>query len=121
MAGSRRNFQYTADDGAIYLFNADESNIEAVNGVTANIAAGNVNNPGIPRNIRPRRCDYTSVDGARTLRIIAATQAVFNAPPNTIGDPFAAGENLTLVRVTPERRRLYRNIDTGLQDGDSPL
>lgn len=121
MAGSRRNFQYTSDSGAIYLFNADESNVEAVNGTSANIAAANLNNPGIPRNIKPRRVEYTSVDGARTLRIVAVTADIFNSPPATIGDPLADGGTLTLIRVTPERRRLYRNVDTGLTDGDSPL
>jgi hypothetical protein len=122
MAGSLRNFQYVADNAAIFLFKADESNTEAVNGTSANIVAANINNFGIPRNVRPRRVYYADAARQRILSAIASTITVYNTPPATIPDPFAGGgATLTLIRKTPERITLYANIDTGLTDGDTPL
>jgi len=121
MAGSLRNFQYRTDNGANFLFRGDESNTEAVNGTAANIVVANAGNPGIPRNIKPRRVYYASADGNRTLSAIASTVAIYNEPPQTIGDPIDGTGVLTLVRKTPERVRLYPNVDTGLTDGDTPL
>ena len=121
MAGSRRNFQYTDDLGAIYLFNADEGNIEAVNGTVADIEAANASNPGIPKNITPRRLTYSSPTRTRNLNIVAVTQAIYNNPPATITINLPGDDNLlTLTAQSPERRRLYPNIDTGLTDGDNP-
>lgn len=120
MAGSIRNFQYTTDLGDIFLFRGDESNTETVNGTSANIAFGNENNYGIPKNITPRKLFYVSPDGFRVLSAIASTVAIYNSPPPTIPDPFDA-QTLTLSRKTPERIRLYFNVDTGLTDGDTPL
>ncbi len=121
MAGSLRNFQYTTDLGDVFLYRADESNTEAVNGTAANIVAGNLQNMGIPRNIIPRKVFYRGDDGNRTISVIAATVAIYNAPPTTIDDPIDGEESLTLVRKTPERMRMYPNVDTGLTDGDAPL
>lgn len=121
MAGSLRNFQYISDDGDVYLFRGDESNIEAINAATANIQIANVNAPGIPRNIKPRCLFYSNPERTRTLCGIASTVAVYNSPPNTIPDPFNAGSDLTLIRKQPEKMRMYPNFDTGLTDGDEPL
>jgi hypothetical protein len=120
MAGSLRNFQYTDDADNIYLYRADESNTEAVNGTAANIASGNENNPGVPRSIKPRRVYYANADRTRTISVVAATLDVYNAPPTTITDPIAGSGNLTLVRKRPEVSRLFPNVDTGLTDGDTP-
>jgi hypothetical protein len=120
MAGSLRNFQYTDDSGQIWLFKGDESNVEGVNVAAANIAAANASRPGIPRNIKPRRVFYTNSDRTRTLGVIASTVAIYNTPPNTIPDGVAGTGTLTLARKTPERVKLYPNIDTGLLDGDNP-
>jgi hypothetical protein len=121
MAGSLRNFQYTDDADNIYLFKADESNTEAVNGTEANIESGNVNNPGLPRSLKPRRVYYSNADRTRTISVIAATLDVYNEPPDGITDPIAGSGTLTLVRKRPEVSRLYPNVDTGLTDGDAPL
>ncbi len=122
MAGSLRNFQYVADDGQIYLFKGDESNTEGVNLLAANIVAANANRPGIPRSIKPRRVFYSSADKLRTLSAIAATTAIYLNPPATIPDQIAGGAAvLTLTRKTPERSRIFSNIDSGLTDGDAPL
>jgi hypothetical protein len=119
MAGSLRNFQYTTDLGEIFLFKGDESNIEAVNGTTANIDPALNGVYGIPRNIRPRQVSYSNSDGTRVLRIVAVTPGIYQNPPATISDPIDAGD-LTLIRKTPERITLYALVDSGLTDGDSP-
>lgn len=121
MAGSIRNFQYTTDDGDVYLFRGDESNVEAVNAATANIQIANVNNPGIPRNIKPRCVFYANPARTRTIKVCASTVAVYNSAPATIDDPLNPGNDLALIRKTPEKVRLYPNFDTGLTDGDEPL
>ncbi len=122
MAGSLRNFQYTADDGTIYLFKGDESNVEAVNGTAADIGAGAANNSGIPKNIRPRRVFYGNATATRTISAIAATTAIYLNPPATIDDPIVgSADDLVLIRKRPETITLYPNFDTGLTDGDVPL
>lgn len=122
MAGSLRNFQYVADDGLIFLFKGDESNVESVNVAAANIVAANGNRPGIPRNITPRKVFYGNAVNTRVLSIVASTQAIYLAPPATIPDTLPGSTAvLSLIRKSPERVRLYRNIDTGLTDGDAPL
>lgn len=120
MAGSLRNFQYTADNDDIFLFRADESNTEAVNGTQANIQAGNATLPGIPRGFRMRTVTYGNATRTRTIKCYASTVAIYNNPPATIPDTLGSG-NLTLLRKNPERVRLYPNFDTGLDDGDQPL
>lgn len=121
MTGSRRNFQYTDDTGAVFLFNADEGNIEAVNGTAADIEAGNSTRPGLPRSVKPRRLTYSSPNRTRNLRIIAVTQAIYNNPPAQITINLPGDDNeLTLTAQTPEKRKLFPNIDTGLTDGDNP-
>lgn len=120
MAGSRRNFQYVTDGGDIYLFNGDESNVEAVHGTEANIVAGNEDLDGIPRNITPRRVVYINGDGSRSISVVAATLTRYNSPPATIADPIDGSATLSYDRQIPQKRRRYRNLDTGLTDGDAP-
>lgn len=121
MSGSRRNFQYVTDNGQIYLFNADESNVEQVNGTVANIGTSNVNQPGIPRGIRPRKAFYGNPGGTRTIGVICSTVAIYNNPPVSIDDLTAASETFVLIRKLPERAKVFPNFDTGLTDGDTPL
>jgi hypothetical protein len=121
MAGSLRNFQYVADDGQIYLFKGDESNTEAVNLLVANIVAANVNRPGIPKNIKPRRVYYSNADRTRILSAICSTTAIYLTPPATIPDTIAGTGTLSLVRKRPELVTIYPNFDTALTDGDAPL
>jgi hypothetical protein len=122
MAGSLRNFQYVADDGSIYLFKGDESNVEAVNVAAANIATANVSRPGIPSNIRARRVFYGNATNTRIQSAIASTSAIYLNPPATIPETLPGGTgNLTLIRKVPETIRIFPNFDTGLTDGDAPL
>jgi len=121
MAGSLRNFQYVSDDGDVYLFRGDESNVEAINQDSANIQTANINAPGVPRNIKPRCLFYSNDARTRTLCGIASTLAIYNSPPATIPDPITSGQDLSLIRKQPEKVRLFPNFDTGLTDGDEPL
>lgn len=121
MSGSRRNFQYTTDSGEIYLFNADESNTEAVNSSAAEITLPANINIGVPRNYTMRRVYYTNGDETRTISAVAVTPAIYSAPPAQIGDPLDGSATLTFSRVSPERIRVFKRTDTGLTDGDVPL
>ena len=122
MAGSLRTFAYTSDSGLVFLYTGDESNNEAVNGATsapteAQLAA----QTGIPRNMRPRTLRYSSGTTTRVLKVVAATSAIFNAPPATIPDGVAGTGTLALSGRTGEKVRLFKGIDSGLTDGDAPL
>lgn len=120
MAGSRRNFQYTADNGNIYLFGADESNTEAVNGSAAEITLPANINEGVPRNIKMRRVYYSDLEETRIISAVAATPTVYNAPPASIADPLDGSVTLGFSRKAPEQVRVFKRSDTGLTDGDSP-
>lgn len=121
MAGSLKYFVYTTDRGTDFALLADESNVEAVAAGTQDYVSG-LNVPyTIPRNLTPRYAYYSDPTGDRTIRVPVLTQALFNgiltgAP--TITDPIGS-LTLTLSRITPERIRLPRPDDTGLNDGDA--
>jgi hypothetical protein len=115
MAGSLFTFVYTDNSAQKYLFTADKSNTLAVNGNAADAVAADIaTQRGIPRNIIPRALRYSSTTTTRTLLIIAATQAVFNAPPATIPDPITSGGTLVLSGERAEKRRRFKSVDTGL-------
>jgi hypothetical protein len=124
MAGSKKWFVYTADDGTDFALLADESNTEEINGGTQDYVAGTAFKYSLPRNLRPRKAYYASPDGKRVLSAIALTQTIYNGIPankTSIVDPILGGLNtLNLIRVRPE---LIRNLpfanDTGLTDGDA--
>ena len=123
MAGSKKYFVYTTDDGEDFALLADESNTEAVSGGTQDYADGVVIKYELPRNVRPRYAEYQNAAGTRKIKCYALTQTIYNgvvigAP--TITDPIAATGTLSLRRLVPERlRRLPIALDTGLTDGDA--
>ena len=122
MAGSKKWFVYTTDQGDDYGLLADESNVEAVNGGTQDYASGVTIVYSLPSNVRPRAAVYKSADGNRTIRAYALTQTIYNgvltgAP--TITDPIGGG-TLSLSRLEPEKIKLLPiAADTGLTDGDA--
>lgn len=121
MAGSKRWFAYTTDNGTVYGLNLDESNTEAVNGSVGSLPPSLID--ALPRNISPRRAFYASSDGSRTISAVCLTPATYLAAQTTnttISDPLSGGatDQLTLIRVTNEKRRFIRRVDTGLTDGD---
>jgi hypothetical protein len=122
MAGSKRVFQYTADDATLYAIQLDESNTEAINGAGANVPAV-ASRPRyfIPSGMKPREVFYKSADGTRTIRVIALTAAVFNAIPTTfatIPDPITPANTLSFVRKNAEKSKRPFWGDTGITDGD---
>lgn len=125
MAGSKRWFSYTLDDGSTCGVFLDESNTEVINGGAANpppaISAPTRN---YPSGTRLRSIYYASADGNRVLRCIALNQTIFAAIPaslRTIPDPLTTGATLTFIRKRGEVVRTPAfGADTGLTDGDSP-
>jgi len=123
MAGSRKYFVYTTDDGTDFAANLDESNTEAVNGGTQDYADGVTVKYTLPGNISPRAAVYRNAAGTRTIRCVCLTQAIYSgvlAGASTIPDPITSGQTLTLVRLEPERFKLVPIAsDSGLNDGDA--
>lgn len=121
MAGSLKWFVYTDDFGTVYAINADESNVEAVNGVGVDYTGTPALVDALPRNVRPRMSYYGTTDGLRTIAVPVMTTAIYtalNSTTPTIPDPIDSGITLVLLRIRPEVRRLPIPNDTGLQDGD---
>lgn len=123
MAGSKKWFVYTTDQGDDFALLADESNTEALNGATQDFVPGLTLRYAVPRNIEPRAAVYTNLEGTRTIRCYALTQSIYNNIANnaqTIDDPITQGGTLALARLEPERIRLLPiAADTGLDDGDA--
>jgi len=123
MAGSKKYFVYTLDDGSDYALLADESNTEAVNGGTQDYADGITIRYTLPKNVRPRRLIYGSPDGNRKITCYALTQTIYNGAPAavpTIADPITPANTLTLIDIQPETfKQIPISIDTGLTDGDA--
>lgn len=120
MAGSIKWFIYTTDTGADYALQADESNVEAVNGGTQDFLNDSTVIYAVPRNVRPRYAVYSNAAGTREIKCVALTTTIYNAIPSTvqsITDPIGGG-TLTLKRIRPEVITLPFGQDTGLDDGD---
>lgn len=127
MAGSKRWFVYTLDDGLTVGIQADESNIEALNGGAANDPT-NLTAPTrqAPKGTKLRTAYYQNSAGTRTIAIPVLNQTIYNAIPasfRTIPDPIggAGAGVLTFIRKRPETTKSPKfNVDTGLNDGDNP-
>lgn len=124
MAGSKRYFVYTLDDGTTAGVLLDESNTEAINGAAANPpAAASAPTRSVPAGTKLRSIYYQSSDGLRTIRCVALTAAIYNAIPasnRTITDPLTPANTLTFKYKRPEVVRVPFFGDTGLLDGDNP-
>jgi|SRR6056297_25346 len=120
MAGSKKWFVYTTDDGTDFALNLDESNTEAVNGATQDFLADSSVRFALPRNMRPRYAVFSNADKTRNITCIALTPTIYTGVPANVGsipDPLGTGP-LALTRIRPERITLPFGIDTGLADGD---
>lgn len=122
MAGSKKWFVYTTDQGGDFGLLADESNTEAVNGSNQDYVAGTTVINALPRNIKPRAAVYQNGAGTRSIRCFVLNQTTYNAviaSVPTITDPIDGG-TLALKRLEPERIALLPTAaDTGLTDGDA--
>lgn len=123
MAGSKKYFVYTANNGQEFALLADESNTEALNAGTQDYADGVSILYELPRNLRPRYAEYANATKTRKVRCYALTAAIFTGAATgvpTITDPIAGTGTLSLVKLEPERlKRLPIALDTGLTDGDA--
>jgi len=121
--GSRRNFDYTADDGSVYLVNMDEDNGELMS---------NPNPTGahdfLPRNIKPRVANYTNKSGTSSRQIIVSSNSVaVSALPQSItitaanGEPQgdAADDTFLLSFFQGQTTKIPKTEDTGMDDGDA--
>jgi hypothetical protein len=129
MAGSKRWFSYTLDDGTTCGVQLDESNTEFLNGAGAAVPAPGARPPRqAPKGTVLRSVYYSTTDGLRTLRLVALNQTIFaSAGPNSpaLPNPFTGtgpgSGALSFRRKVAERSRApFFNADTGLTDGDTP-
>lgn len=121
MAGSIKWFIYTADAGGDFAIKLDESNTETVNGAVQDFPAVPPTTNAVPRNIRPRKLTYRSLDGLVTRTVVALTPAIFAgaaAGVPSFVDP-VSGSTVVLYRLDGESRTLPFGADTGQTDGDA--
>lgn len=117
MAGSKKWFVYTTDEGTKFAILADESNVKSV----ANNADDYATADGtfaVPRNVTPRAAYYGNA--SRIIKVPILTDTVYADLPTgqaTITDPIAGTGTLNFIRKTPEKIRFPRVSDTGLNDG----
>lgn len=127
MAGSRKWFVYTTDDGSDFAIQLDESNTEAVNGGTQDYPDTGVDILySLPKNITPRYFEYANLAGTRRIKCVALTKTIYDAvvsgttPVGSIDDPITSGATLYLTAGKGEQFRYRpRGQDTGLTDGDA--
>lgn len=122
MAGSKKWFVYTADNGTDYAIEADESNVEA-------FAAGTQDYPevgsppihAVPRNIKPRHAVFGGLANQSNIKVPIITQTIYNSltGSSTMPDPLDAAISLPLLYKRPEVIRLPKGKDTGKSDGDA--
>jgi hypothetical protein len=116
MAGSKKYFQYTCDDGTNFGLLADESNTEKVMG-TAGDLTSDVNYQ-LPRNVEPRYAVYQNSEG-KILKCYILTTTKYNTIQADTASFTHDGTTFNLVRKRPETIRLLPIAsDTGLNDGD---
>lgn len=124
MAGSKRTFNYTSDNGTVFALVLDESNTEAVNGTSANVPAAAARSI-IPRpvGLKPRRFFYLNSANQRVISCIVLNPTIYaGTPPATIPDLIAGGSNvLNFIRRVPESYPGIRWADTGQTDTDSEV
>jgi hypothetical protein len=129
MAGSKRWFRYTTDEGSVYALNIDESNTELVNTVAEAQAIIVAGTRPLPRGINARFVMLSSDDNLvkRKCFILSPEQfqslAVGQAYTLTAAGNFGVSANTpVLIRLkNPElmRRQPFPG-DTSQLDGDNP-
>jgi hypothetical protein len=122
MAGSRKWFVYTADNGTDYAIEADESNVEA-------LAAGTQDYPeigtppihAVPRNIKPRYAVFGGIPGQSNIKVPIITRTIYDAlsGASSMADPLDPDATLPLLYKKPEEIKLPKGRDTGKTDGDA--
>lgn len=120
MSGSRRWFEYTADDNALFAIELDESNAESnISGtrLCADLVAGT---GLLPARARPRYVNTVlSTDSLQRRRFVVGEAGLFAtiAPGDVVADDGASWQILSKVG---ERFTFPKLTDSGLLDGDAP-
>lgn len=129
MAGSLKDFRYTTDTNDVFAISADESNVEATQGVSYDVTTANeAETPfKVPRNVTPRYALYKSTTTTHVRKVPVLTPALY---AQLIAKTFTnieqtftenIGGNVITFKYdhgVPEKIRAVRSIDTGLNDGD---
>lgn len=128
MAGSKRWFRYTRDDGGQAGIFLDESNTELVNLVADTTASVSALDP-LPRGYTPRQIVLSDLSGniKRTCVILTAARyaAISNATDFLLTAANFSGVSADtivnpILKTAEKIRRQPKNADTGLNDGDNP-
>lgn len=126
MAGSLKWLNYTDDEGQVWAYRGDESNLESLITATGSTAgtgdyiAGATNIYSIPRNLKPRTALFRNASGTVSRRIIVPTAGVFTAL--AAGQSYTddtSGETVVFVSRRGEELTVPFAQDTGLNDGDA--
>ena len=106
MAGGKRWFLYTTDDGDQFGILLDTSNTVAVNGTGKEYKK--ISRYALPRNIRPRALRFKSDDSKRVLKMVVLTPGQYATlvklkNPFVSQDPMDSTRNLTVSgKALPE-------------------
>lgn len=124
MAGSKREFLYETNSGTQFTIIADESNTEAINGISS--ASPTLGIIVLPLTRYVRRARYVSTDKLHSAIIPVLTPSDALLCPSVITINKANGSggtltvNLNFKRVLSERFVAGSGQDSGLNDGDNP-
>lgn len=128
MSGSLRWFRYVDDSGEPYAIFADESNTELVNPVALTGASVAGLQP-LPKGIAPRYVTLQNDERTITRRAYVLTQERYGQINNALNflltpinfSGVSADTPVSTILKNPEiQRRIPRDADTGLNDGDNP-
>lgn len=125
MAGSKRKFLYTSDDGNQYAIDRDESNVETLNASSEQEdGIPPAGTPSLPQGYETRQALLYQVSDPRIKRSVTIlSQDVFgsldastNFSLQVVG---ATNQNFRISSLIGERRTGLTRIDTAQNDGDS--
>lgn len=118
MAGSLKHFRYVTNTGDAFAVLMDESNGELVS--NQDVTDANLDDViyFLPRNVKPRRATYRSLDGREAAQIVVCSNTATTATlPASV--TLASGTTAYITQFVGEiYRPIPRSVDTGLNDGD---
>jgi hypothetical protein len=120
VAGSKKWFIYTTDDGTDFALLRDESNVEGTNAGTQDYPDGGTLKYALPRNVKPRRIYFSNPAGTIRREVVCLTQTIFSAVAagSTMTDQ-VSGTTLQISLKKGEEITIPKGVDTGLNDGDA--
>lgn len=128
MAGSLRWFRYLSDNLEAFAIFADESNTELINQVIDSQASVAGLKP-LPKSVKPRYVTLANSSNTISRKCYVLNpveyQGIDNATTRTLTPANFSGVSestpVVVILKQPEiSRRLPKDADTGLNDGDNP-